>query len=135
MLGGLIALGTVYLCSFFKNPTIFIYCYGCAFGVGKGLMYSSALQAAWTHLQERIGLVSGIVLCSYGIGGFTFGMISARLANPDNEEVQIFEIEGRQELLFPTSVAFRAPYLLRTLVMIWVSLLIFGVLCLSTFNH
>lgn len=48
--GGLISLGMVYLCSYIESPTTFIYCYSCAFGIGKALMYSAALQAGWSHL-------------------------------------------------------------------------------------
>ena len=125
----------VYLCSYIKSPTAFIYCYGSAFGVGKGLMYSSALHAGWSHLQERIGLVSGFIICGFGFGGFIFGIISNRLANPDNVDVQIYSIEGIDEQLFPSGVAERVPYMLRTLDIIWISLFTFGVICISTYDH
>ena len=62
-------------------------------------------------------------------------MILPHLANPDNIEVQTYLVEGKEELLFPSSVAERAPYMLRMLDIIWCSLLIFGVCCLSTFEH
>lgn len=57
------------------NPTMFIYCYGLAFGVGKGLMFSTSLQAAISHLPGRKGVVSGFVNCAFGFGGFFFGII------------------------------------------------------------
>jgi len=85
--GGVFSLGMVYLCSYIENPNTFIYCYSFAFGIGKALMYSSALQAGWSHLQERIGMVSGLIICGFGFGGFTFGIIMNRLCNPDNISV------------------------------------------------
>ena len=41
--GGTLSLSMVYLCSYIKSPTAFIYCYGSAFGIGKAMMYSSSL--------------------------------------------------------------------------------------------
>lgn len=66
------------------DPDMFIYCYGLAFGIGKGLMYSTALQAAISHLPGRKGVVSGVVICGFGFGGFIFGLVSKHLCNPDN---------------------------------------------------
>ena len=95
--GGIVSLGMVYACSFIKSPTAFIYCYSAAFGLGKAFMYSSALQAAWTHLRGRIGLVSGLIICGFGFGGFIFGLVSNALANPNNIKVQTYVIEGKEE--------------------------------------
>lgn len=85
--GGVISLSMVYACSYIKSPNAFIYCYSAAFGLGKALMYSSVLQAAWTHLRGRIGLVSGLIICGFGFGGFIFGLVSNQLCNPDNISV------------------------------------------------
>ena len=87
----------VYLCSFIESPTAFIYCYSSAFGVGKALMYSAALQAGWSHLQERIGMVSGLIICGFGFGGFIFGIIMNLLCNPDNIMVETYLIDGKEE--------------------------------------
>lgn len=81
---GLFNFGMVWICSYIKNPNLFIYCYSLAFGVGKGLMYSTALQAAISHLPGRKGVVSGFVICGFGFGGFFFGIIIRHLCNPDN---------------------------------------------------
>ena len=48
--GGAFSLGMVFVCSYVRNPTAFIYLYSVSFGIGKALMYSSALQAGWSHL-------------------------------------------------------------------------------------
>lgn len=87
ILGGVLSLSMVYGCTYIKNPTAFIWCYSFAFGVGKALMYSSALQAGWSHLKGRIGLASGAIICGFGFGGFIFGIVMNRLCNPDNVDV------------------------------------------------
>ena len=87
----------MFLCTFIENPTVFVYCYGFAFGIGKSFMYSAALQAGWSHLQNRIGMVSGLIICGFGFGGFIFGIIMRRLCNPENIEVQKYIIDGEEE--------------------------------------
>ena len=124
----------VYLCSYITSPTAFIYCYGSAFGIGKALMYSACLQAGWSHLQERIGMVSGFILCGFGFGGFFFGFIMNRLCNPDNLSVQKYEIEGTDEQFFPKEVGERVPDMIRQLAMIWACLFLFGVCTVHTYQ-
>ena len=132
--GGVLSLGMVYLCSHIKSPTAFIYCYGCAFGIGKALMYSASLQAGWSHLQERIGMVSGFIICGFGFGGFIFGIVMNRLCNPDNISVQKFIIDGTEEQLFPKEVAERVPEMLRKLDLIWTCLFLFGACTVHTYK-
>lgn len=87
----------VYACTYIENPTLFIYCYGFAMGLGKGFMYSAALQAGWSHLQGRLGMVSGLIICGFGFGGFIFGIVMNRLCNPDNISVEKYMVDGREE--------------------------------------
>ena len=81
---GIFTFSCIWMCSYLTSPTVFIYCYSIAFGVGKGLMYSTALQAAISHLPGRKGIVSGFVICGFGFGGFFFGMITKSICNPDD---------------------------------------------------
>ena len=127
-------MGMVYMCSFLKSPAAFIYSYGCAFGICKGLMYSAALQAGWSHLKERIGMVSGLITCGFGFGGFIFGIVTNMLCNPENIEVQKYMIDGKEEQLFPEEVAKNVPSMLRTLVIIWSCLLLFGACTVNTYQ-
>jgi len=54
-------------------------------------------------------MVSGLIICGFGFGGFFFGMIANRLCNPNNIEVQKYLIDGEEEQLFPNEVAERVP--------------------------
>ena len=132
--GGVISMSMVYLCSYIESPSAFIYCYGCAFGIGKALMYSAALQAGWSHLQDRIGMVSGLIICGFGFGGFFFGILMNKLCNPDNVAVVKYMIEGQEEQLFPREVAERVPHMMRTLDVIWTCLVIFASCTVHTYE-
>ena len=97
ILGGVLSLSLVFFCSYIMNPFAFIYCYAFAFGMGKGFMYSAALQAGWSHLKGRLGLVSGLIVCGFGFGGFIFGIVMNVLCNPDNIRVNTYIVEGQEE--------------------------------------
>ena len=71
-----------------KNPIWFIWMYSFGFGAGKGLLYSSALAAGWSHLPGRKGLASGVITAGFTFGGFIFGLITNRICNPDNVSVK-----------------------------------------------
>jgi MFS transporter, OFA family, oxalate/formate antiporter len=111
---GTFALSCVLFCSYLTNPTHFIILYSFGFGVGKGLMYSAALQAGWSHLPGRKGFASGFIISGFGFGGFFFGIITNLLSNPQNIPVQGYEVsEGQTENFFPVEVAERVPQMLR----------------------
>ena len=97
-------------------------------------MYSATLQAGWSHLQGRIGMVSGLILCGFGFGGFFFGIIINRICNPDNLPVQEYLIEGTYEQLFPKEVGERVPDMIRKLDLIWICLLFFGACTVHTYK-
>ena len=79
-------------------------------------------------------MVSGLIICGFGFGGFFFGIITNRLCNPDNIAVQKFMIDGEEEQLFPKEVAERVPYMLRTLDLIWTSLFLFAACTVHTYK-
>ena len=83
-----------------KNPNLFIYCYSFSFGIGKVLMYSTALNSALSHLLGKKGTVSGFVICGFGFGGFFFGMISKHLCNPDDLRPSLVETHLGPERMF-----------------------------------
>lgn len=82
--GGVISIGSVFLCSTIKEPILFCVLYSIAFGCGKGFMYSAAVRAGWSHLPGRKGVASGLIISGFGFGGFFFGIITNRFANPNN---------------------------------------------------
>ena len=53
-------------------------------GIFKGLLQPAILRAGWSHLPQRKGMVSGIIISGYGFGGFVFGIVTKMLCNPDD---------------------------------------------------
>ena len=58
-----------------------------AYGVANGLTYVVPLHIAWQYFPNREGLVSGIIVGGFGIGGFIFSLVSTNLVNPDDSDV------------------------------------------------
>ena len=96
-MGGVPTLTTAYLCSYIRNPTLFIYLYSLSFGTAKAFLYSSALAAGWSHLPGRVGVVSGVIISGFGFGGFVFGIVTNRLSNPDNVPIEHYTVKGTDQ--------------------------------------
>jgi hypothetical protein len=47
-----------------------------SFGIGKGFLYPTALEASWSHLPGRKGLVTGMITSAMGLGSFIYGIIA-----------------------------------------------------------
>jgi len=58
------------------------------FGCGIGLGYFPLLNSAWKHFPEKKGLLSGVILCCFGMGSFFWTFIADWLINPDSESVE-----------------------------------------------
>ena len=97
-------------------------------------MYSTALQAAISHLPGKKGAVSGFVICGFGFGGFFFGPISKYLCNPNDVRPVLVPTSMGEERLFLAEVASRVPMMIRTLNLCWIGLWVFG-LCTITRYH
>lgn len=128
---GLFTFGCVWAASYMTNPNMFIYTYALSFGIGKGIMYSTALHSAISHLPGRKGVVSGFVICGFGFGGFIFGLICNALSNPTDERPIIYQTPNGPQSLFGVNVADRVPFMLRRMCLIWIGLFIFS-LCTIT---
>ena len=138
---GLIFIGslfTVVLTAFSAFTTtvyLFFFLFAVGFGTGKGFLYPAPLNAGWSHLPARKGLVSGIIVSGLGLGAFFVGILVNRLMNPDNLGTIPVEVApGVTEYIFPPEVNARAPQTLLVLCAVWTSLLIFGILTVSKFS-
>ena len=76
LLGGVIAITSVFIASFTRSTAAFFFFYAGGFGIGKGFLYPAPLNAGWSHLPGRKGLVSGIIVSGLGIGSFIFGIVA-----------------------------------------------------------
>ncbi len=96
-------------------------------------MYSSSLNAGWSHLPGRKGLVSGLVVAGNGLGGLIYSILNTSLVNPNNRPSKLIDIGGgKTDTLFPDAVNARVPYMFTIITIIFV---IKTILCvaISTF--
>lgn len=128
-IGGGISLTGIIISSFVRNLWLFIFFYGGFSGIGSGIMYMQPIISGWEHFPDKKGLVTGIIVGSYGMGSFVFSQISTMIINPDDREAEI-EI-NRNLKYFKWEVAERVPFCLRILVLIWAVMLAVGILLLN----
>ena len=58
------------------------------FGCGIGLGYFPLVTNSWKYFPEKKGLLSGIILCCFGMGSFFWTFIADKMINPDEGKVQ-----------------------------------------------
>lgn len=91
MIGALINIGATLAASYTMDFWSFLMVYGAVGGFGVGfavslylssLKYIAPILAGWLHFPDRKGLVSGIILCGFGLGLFIYNIVSRELVNP-----------------------------------------------------
>lgn len=53
------------------------------------MIYMIPLACGWEYFPDRKGLITGIVVGSYGMGSFIFSQISTHIINPHNADATI----------------------------------------------
>jgi len=76
--------------SFFQFTVIF----GIGYGFCNGIAYTIPLKLCWDLYPERKGMVSGVIICGFGVGSFIFSFISTMLVNPLNIKTRVNYIEN-----------------------------------------
>lgn len=133
-IGGTITITTTLVSSFTTNPFAFFMLYAVGFGIGKGFLYPAPLVAGWSHLQDRKGVVSGVIVSGLGIGAFSFGLIVSFLVNPDNlQPIKVEVVPGVEEAYFADEVSKRVPAMLRTICLLYGVLILIGLIAMSNF--
>lgn len=77
-----VGLISIFISSFVKNYWVFLVLYGGGFGLSNGLAYIVPIYSCWKYFPHNKGLVSGIILCGFGLSSFIFNFVSTALANP-----------------------------------------------------
>ena len=76
-------IGSAFISSLTTNFYIFMICYGALQGIGASILYVLPIKICWEHFPERKGVVSGIIVGVFGLGGFSFNLIASSLINPE----------------------------------------------------
>jgi MFS family permease len=116
--GCTIALAGKLASSYFVGDLwVFVSLYALLGGIGNGITYMMPLVSCWEHFPNSKGLMTGVVVGSYGLGSFIFNRLSTDLVNPTNGPATI--IIDKDTKYFDASIADRVPNMLRTLVLVW----------------
>mmetsp|Transcript_4692 Transcript_4692/g.7994 ORF Transcript_4692/g.7994 Transcript_4692/m.7994 type:complete len:113 (+) Transcript_4692:147-485(+) len=90
MIGGLLGVSGAFISSFTKQFWVFASLYGGLSGIGTGMSYMIPMVVGWEHYPDRKGMVTGIIVGSFGFGSFIYVNIATKLMNPNNEEATIY---------------------------------------------
>lgn len=83
------------------------------------------LVCAYKYFPNKKGLITGIIVGSYGLGSSIFNIIATKIVNPNNEKSLIPAPNGDPNLkFFSPEVADRVPMMFRILCMIWFCLIL-----------
>ena len=88
------------------------------------------LICAWEWFPEKKGLITGIMVSSYGFSSFIFSIISTKLVNPDDSRPTVYDKENDVSY-FDKSIANQVPSMLRTMSLIWIILVVVGIVLIN----
>lgn len=71
-----------YLSSLITNFVLFKWFFMITFGFATGFTSMLGVYVAWQYFPGHEGLVSGIIMGGFGIGGFMFTLIGVEMINP-----------------------------------------------------
>jgi MFS family permease len=127
-IGGAISLSGILISSFTTNMLAFILTYGIMNGIGSGISYMVPMIIAWEYFPERKGLMTGLIVGSYGLGSFVFSFVSEALVNPEGGAASIKEGDIS---FFKHDIAKNTPFMLRILTLIWSFFVLCGIILIE----
>lgn len=77
--------------------------------VGMGIQNYVPIMCAWQYYPNKRGFISGLLVCSWGLGAFLFAFLMTMVANPDNDQPTFISENDGGDLLFDKEVARRMP--------------------------
>ena len=123
--GGVISVTGFFLASLTESFWMFIVLYGVLGGIGMGTIYMIPLVCAYKYFPNKKGLVTGIIVGSYGLGSSIFNILATLIVNPNNLSPTIPAPNGDKELkFFLPEVAERVPMMFHILCAIWLCLIL-----------
>ena len=87
------------------------------------MTYMIPLVCSMEYFPDHKGLVTGIIVGSYGLGSFIFNLVATKMVNPSGASASL-PTPDPNLTLFPPLVANRVPGLLRTLCAVWACLVL-----------
>ena len=94
------------------------------------MVYSLVLYHAWLFFPGKEGIVSGIIIGGFGIGGFIFIPLSSSLINPHG--IASSDKGDHNNKPYPIDIANNLPLALNKISIVWI--LIFIVAAILTWS-
>mmetsp|Transcript_27636 Transcript_27636/g.44532 ORF Transcript_27636/g.44532 Transcript_27636/m.44532 type:complete len:439 (-) Transcript_27636:108-1424(-) len=85
LLGSWIMCLGVFLSAFATSVSSLVFFYGVIYGLGMGIAYMCPLKCGYRWMPKRKGIISGIVVTGFGLGGAAFNIVGATICNPENK--------------------------------------------------
>jgi len=95
------------------------------------MVYSLVLYHAWLFFPGKEGIVSGIIIGGFGIGGFIFIPMSSKLINPNGvESADVLHEDGviNNNKPYPASIADNLPKALHLISLVWIIIFLFAII-------
>ena len=113
VLGVLVGCTALYSASFIQSYLLFKLVFLCIYASGVGFVYTSSLYYPWKFFPGKEGVVTGVVIAGFGIGGFMFTELSSFWINPNGVEPRQVSDTDSLDKLYPHDVADNLPRMLR----------------------
>mmetsp|Transcript_6962 Transcript_6962/g.17073 ORF Transcript_6962/g.17073 Transcript_6962/m.17073 type:complete len:438 (-) Transcript_6962:242-1555(-) len=84
LIGSLIMSFGVFISAYMTTVSSLMFTYGILYGIGMGIAYMCPIKCGMRWMPDRKGVVSGIVVTGFGLGGAAFNIIGAWICNPNN---------------------------------------------------
>lgn len=82
---GLFLVFSIFLSSYMVSFWLFVVFFSFMFGLGCGFFYVLLMINAFEYFPEKKGVISGILMSIYGLGGFLFTLLMTWIINPENK--------------------------------------------------
>jgi hypothetical protein len=92
--------GIIFSGQIVESSLAFVIVFATAFGF-SGFFYVTILHRGWLYFPGYEGVVSGIVIAGFGIGGFIFTTLVDGWINPDNVPSQHYDKDDHTSKPFP----------------------------------
>lgn len=111
----------------------FFFIYGVIFGFFSGLVYLIPLYNGYKYYPEKRGLISGLILGSYGLGGTILTLFLTEILNPENES-PVEDPNDGGNLYFKLDICLNLDFSLRMLGILMAGLFALGLFLMKEYS-
>ena len=130
---GLFLVLSIFLSSLMISFWLFVVLFSFMFGLGCGFFYVILMINAFEYFPKKKGLISGILMGIYGLGGFLFTLLMSWIINPENK----LPVKGPDgsNYFYDEEIYNKLPNALRILSYCYAGLFFTGYLCIFPYKN